>query len=65
MGERWLAKITRDAVMFSAGLVGVIYETVIRTGERPTLLALFGGMMGLPAFFRRDEKKKADEAETE
>lgn len=46
----------RSAVMFTGGFIGVIHETLFRGVDRPTLLMLFGGMMGLPAFFGKDSK---------
>lgn len=52
-------KISRDTVLFTAGLLGVLHETVISTQDRPTLLLLFAAMMGLPAFLRADEARKA------
>jgi hypothetical protein len=55
-----LPKIGRDSVLFFAGLAGVFHETVIAKSERPTLLFLFATMIGLPAFLRADEKKKAE-----
>jgi hypothetical protein len=48
----------RDVALFFGGLAGVFHETVLATGERPTLLILFAAMMGLPAFLRTDERKK-------
>ena len=48
MASKRGVRITRDLVLFTVGLAGVIYETLRQTGnERPALLALFGGMMGL------------------
>lgn len=49
----------RDAVLFSAGLAGVAYETIFVQADRPTLLLLFAAMMGLPAFLRTDEHRKS------
>lgn len=51
----------RDILLFLAGLGGVFHETVIQTGERPTLLILFAAMMGLPAFLRADEARRGDD----
>lgn len=50
----------RDILLFFGGLAGAFHETVLVTGavERPTLLILFGAMMGLPVFLRQDEKHK-------
>lgn len=58
MGGRWQA--LRDVVLFVGGLAGAAHETVRLAAageERPTLLLLFAAMMGLPAFFRADEKR--------
>lgn len=46
----------RTALLFLGGLVGVGYVTLIDQTDRPTLLILFGAMMGLPLFLRSDEK---------
>lgn len=57
-GQRWpIPHIGRDTILFTAGLLGVIHETLWASAERPTLLILFAGMMGLPAFLRRDERE--------
>lgn len=56
MAARKWPRITRDTVLFVAGLAGVFYETVFTKGDRPSLLFLFGAMIGLPAFLRSDEK---------
>jgi hypothetical protein len=56
-------KLTRDGLLFALGLAGIVYETVVVHVDRPVLLALFGGMVGLPAFFRADEKRKDEAAE--
>jgi hypothetical protein len=49
-------KNLRDGVLFVAGLLGVIHQTLIGPVE-PYLLVTFAAMMGLPAFLRSDEKK--------
>lgn len=49
-------RITRDTVLFVGGLIGIIYETVFEQIDRPALLAVFAGMLGLPIYLRRDEK---------
>jgi hypothetical protein len=54
-GRPWYSRITRDIVLFVGGLLGVAHETLLGSGERPFLLAIFGGMLGLPVFLRRDE----------
>lgn len=55
--RRWRG-ISRDLVLFVAGLLGILHETLLTNGvERPTLLLLFGAMCGLPLFLRADEYK--------
>jgi hypothetical protein len=49
----------RDAVLFCAGLAGVVHETLFSHVDRPALLVLYAAMMGLPAFLRAD--KRGDE----
>lgn len=52
-------KVTRDGFLLGAGVVLTINEAILRGGpERPYLLMLFAGMMGLPVFLRQDEKKQ-------
>jgi hypothetical protein len=57
------SRYSRDSLLFGAGLLGVLHETLLTNAERPSLLVLFGGMMGLPAFLKADEKRKAKEEE--
>lgn len=57
------ARVTRDTALFVFGLLGIGYETLLVHVDRPTLLILFGGMVGLPAFLRQDEKKPVSEPE--
>lgn len=49
-------RLTRDGILFIAGLLGIAFETLAEHGDRPALLVLFGAMIGLPAFLNRDEK---------
>lgn len=47
----------RDATLFFSGIGIAFYETVAENIDRPSLLILAAGMMGLPAFLpRRDSK---------
>lgn len=46
----------RSAVLFVGGLAGAAYVTLVDQTDRPTLLILFGAMLGLPLFLRSDEK---------
>jgi len=50
--------LSRDLVLFSAGLLGVIHETIIAEVERPFLLALFAAMIGLTGFLKAEEARK-------
>ncbi len=57
--------ISRDTILFTFGLLGIIYETLAQGGERPTLLILFAGMVGLPAFLKGDEKAQQKKGDTD
>jgi hypothetical protein len=60
--RRWLARLSRDTILFTAGLVGFAHEVIFGTAsERPTLLLVCAAMMGLPVFLRADEKRQDDE----
>lgn len=54
--DRW--PLVRDVVLFIGGMGGLYHETVLRVGERPTLIAAFLVMMGGPAYFRADLRRK-------
>jgi hypothetical protein len=54
----WWTKVTRDLVLFSAGLLLTINEALRSSVDRPDLLVLFAGMMGLPAMLRYDEQRR-------
>lgn len=51
-----LGLVARDVVLFLAGLAGIAHETLVSATPDTSLLFLFGGMVGLPAFMRRDER---------
>lgn len=55
--RRWWKRVTRDSILFTVGLAGIIHEAATRGVERPTLLLIFAGMVGLPAFIQRDERR--------
>jgi hypothetical protein len=55
LDQKW--KIARDILLFFGGMVGVANEAFFQATTDPTLLILFGAMMGLPAFLRKDEDK--------
>lgn len=55
---KWV-RIPRDTVLLLAGVGLTINEAVFRDGpERPAMLMLFAGMMGLPVFLHSDESRK-------
>jgi hypothetical protein len=49
----------RDDILRITGISLIIYEAIFREGpERPSLLILYAGMVGLPAFLKVDGEKK-------
>lgn len=56
-------RFSRDSILFILGLAGIGWETLAQGAEKPTLLIVFGAMVGLPAFLRTDEKAKAAKVE--
>lgn len=48
----------RAYALFIGGMLGIAWVTVVDSTDRPTLLVLFGGMIGLPLFMGADEKRK-------
>jgi hypothetical protein len=59
----WRLSITRDLVLFMAGLALTINEAVFRRGpERPGLLVLFGAMMGLGPLLQAAAAKARSDA---
>lgn len=40
-------KHIRENIRFIAGLAGLLFETAIEHADRPVLLAIFAGMIGL------------------
>ena len=50
-------KVVRDILLFFGGMIGVANEAFFQATTDPTLLILFGALMGLPAFLRKDEGK--------
>lgn len=42
----------RDVLLFCGGMAGVAHETLVAQVERPTLLFLFGAMLGIPALLQ-------------
>ena len=48
----------RDTILFLAGLLGVLHQTVISDMAQWPLLVTFSAMMGLPVVLRKDEGGK-------
>ena len=49
--------LLRDVAIVTTALMLIVFEAVFRDGpERPTLLLLYTGMIGLPVFLRKDER---------
>lgn len=53
MQSRW--QTARGIILFLSGLAGVAWET-LHGPVNPSLLVLFGAMMGLELFLRKDER---------
>lgn len=62
--RRW-RHLRRDTVLFIFGLLGIVYETAFDNIERPSLLVIFAGCLGLPAFLRSDEARRDDQDDPE
>jgi len=59
-----LSTVARDSILFLSGIILIVNELVVRDGpERPTVLLLLAGMVGLPAFLRADERASQDDAD--
>jgi hypothetical protein len=50
--------VGRDTILFIAGLGLTVNEGFFRRVERPSLLVLYGAMMGLPAFLKADANRR-------
>lgn len=46
----------RDAILFFVGLAGIVYEAVVESGERVSLLIVYCAMLGLPAALLTDRR---------
>jgi hypothetical protein len=53
-------RLTRDGVLFIVGLAGIVNEATRHGTERPFLLMIFAGMVGLPAFIPKDPPPPPD-----
>lgn len=51
---------TRDGILFTVGVLGIVWETLGEEIDRPYLLAVFSAMVGLPVFLHTDEKVRDD-----
>lgn len=50
-------KLVRDIVLFAVGVGGIIWEVLANGGQNSTLLVMFSGMAGLPAFLFGDARR--------
>lgn len=48
----------QSAVSYALGVFIALYETVVENADRPELLVLAAGCLGLPTFLKRDAAKK-------
>jgi hypothetical protein len=51
-------RVTRDLVLFVTGLVFATHEVFVTRLDRPGVLVLAAGCLGLPAFLRADERNR-------
>ena len=58
--DAWFPTVQRYALMVF-GLVGVGYETVVDKVDRPYLLVLFGGMLGLSEIAHSWAQRRGDD----
>ena len=42
----------------TVGVLGVAHETLVNDADRPTLLLLFAGCLGLPSFINADARRE-------
>jgi len=56
--RQWWTKVTRDAVLFGAGLGLIVREGLTSGPERPSLYILYGGMVGLGPILRYAELRQ-------
>lgn len=53
--QRRRLRISRDSIIFTAGLAGFIYQITNNGIERPTYMIACLFMMGVPAFLKMDD----------
>lgn len=63
--RRWTKKITRDRIIWTVGILGIIYEVFIDHVEKPTVLIALLAMMGVPPVLRSDEAIQAAKPDDE
>ena len=59
--RRKAGRLTRDGILLIAGLAGLFWETTQHDLERPFLLMVFAGMIGLPAFIPKSTQDDRQE----
>lgn len=50
----------RDVLTAGLGAAGIVHETLLSQQERPTLLIIYAGLLGLPLVFREQDKRPSD-----
>lgn len=55
---RQVRHIKRDTIIFTVGILGIANEALRNNVDRPALIVLFGGMIGLPVFLHTDEQRR-------
>ena len=55
--DKKVAKDIRDIIIFLIGTVGIIHEEFFSDKDRPTLILLYGAMLGVTTWLRLDERK--------
>ena len=63
--RRWTSRISRDLLLFTAGLALTIREGLATGPERPSLYILYAGMMGLGPILRYAETRQRSKGEDE
>lgn len=58
--DKWV--FIRGVLLFICGMAGIAHQTLVADLEKPQLLLLFGGMIGLPVVLNREPKPKPEDA---
>ena len=61
--KRKALRLTRDGVLLISGLAGLAWETTQHDAERPFLLMVFAGLIGLPAFIPKNDSEPKNDSD--